>query len=227
MSSAWSVSSALDYDFDWYVFEYEYCKNPDKDMLPNENDRKYLEYCELLMKAKEYGAGYRVEWKDTLYIVPTPLVLIDEQNRFHSETKPAIRWKGGAELYFLHDISFEKELWESIVKRTITPKELLAITNMEQRMIAMKVYGMESLLDNLNAKQIDKSTRGNELYLIKGLFESNPNAYFLKYSCPSTGRVYVSGIDPQYATENPKADLCMAWKFGLTGDEYEQLRSEA
>ena len=56
--SAWSAWSAIDYDFDWYIFEFEYCKNPDASRLPNENDWKYLEYCELLMQAKEAGLGY-------------------------------------------------------------------------------------------------------------------------------------------------------------------------
>src|SRR3990167_3742193 len=29
--SAWrSTESALDYNFNWYVFEFEYCQNPDK-----------------------------------------------------------------------------------------------------------------------------------------------------------------------------------------------------
>ena len=104
--SAWSAGSAwsaLDYDFDWFVIEHEYCKNR-KDNLgkePNENDYKYLKYSELLMQAKEAGLGYRIEWEDTLYLVPTPLVKIDAQNRFHSEKEPAIRWKDGKEFYYL------------------------------------------------------------------------------------------------------------------------------
>src|SRR3990167_6262863 len=64
--SAGSAGSALDYDFDWYVFEFEYCKNPTSDK-PNENDKKYLDYCELLMKAKECGIGYWAECEDILY----------------------------------------------------------------------------------------------------------------------------------------------------------------
>ena len=219
----------MDYDFDWYVFVYEYCKQPDKNggVAPNENDSKYLEYSELLMQAMEYGLGYRIEWEDTLYLVPTPLVLIDGQNRFHSTEAPAIRWKGGKEFYYIHGVNFDKKLWKSAIEKTIKPKELLGLSNIEQRMVAMKVYGMENLLSELNANLLDKSERGNELYLLQGLFSTNPDAYFLKYACPSTGRVYVSGIDPAYAKKNPRADSCMAWKFGLTGDEYEELRSEA
>src|SRR3990167_3319448 len=83
-SAGWT---ALDEEFYYFVFTYEYCENPNKEHSPNENDRKYLEYSELLLQALEYGLGYRVEWEDTLYLVPTPLVLIDERNRFHSTEK--------------------------------------------------------------------------------------------------------------------------------------------
>src|SRR3990167_4689006 len=29
----WSARSALDYDFDWFIFEFEYCQNQSKDNL--------------------------------------------------------------------------------------------------------------------------------------------------------------------------------------------------
>ena len=134
--SAWSAGSAVDYDFGWFVIEHEYCINQDGGTPPNDNDKKYLEYSKLLMEAKETGLGYRVEYEDILYLVPTPLVLIDEQNRFHSETKPAIRWKGGAERYFLHGVSFEKEWWTKIVKGKLSAEEVFAIDNLEHRRIA-------------------------------------------------------------------------------------------
>src|SRR5574343_333400 len=48
--SAWSEMFALDYDFDWYVQEFEYCLNP-SNKKPNENDLKYIAYSELLLEA--------------------------------------------------------------------------------------------------------------------------------------------------------------------------------
>jgi hypothetical protein len=120
--SMWLAESALDYDFGCYISKFEYCQNPHKDRPPNSNDIKYLEYSELLLQAKEYGMGYRVEYKDTLYCVPTPLVLLDNQKRFHSLEKPAIRWKGGSEFYFIHGVNFPKDLWEKIIN-----KELISI----------------------------------------------------------------------------------------------------
>jgi len=77
----------------------------------DENDKKYLEYSELLLEALEAGLGYRVEWEDVLYLAPCPIVKIEEQNRFHSTKEPAIRWKGGREFYYLHGVNFEKKWW--------------------------------------------------------------------------------------------------------------------
>jgi hypothetical protein len=68
---------------------------------------------------------------------------------------------------------------------------------------------------------MDSSKRGNELYLIQNVFTRD--AYYLKYACPSTGRVYVSGIEPEVG-EQGSADLSMAWKFGLTEKEYKELK---
>ena len=56
------------------------------------------------MKAIECGVGYRVEYNNTLYLVPDRICRIDEQNRFHSETEPAIFWKGGHDFYYIHGV---------------------------------------------------------------------------------------------------------------------------
>ena len=161
--AAWSArfaGSALDYDFDWFIFGYEYFRNPDKEYLPNENDKIYLEYCELLMQAKEAGLGYRVEWEDTLYLVPTPLVKIDEKNSFHSISEPAIRWKGGQEIYYINGIQFEKELWTKVVNKTLSAKEAMKLENTEQRAIAIKMLGTKKVLDELGSIVLDEQTFG-------------------------------------------------------------------
>ena len=80
----------------------------------------------------------------------------------------------------------------------------------------------------MNGKLLDKSQRGNELYLLpkkEGILSQD--GYYLVYSCPSTGREYMSGIDPIYAKKRPKADDCMAWKHNFTIEEYLNLSAEA
>ena len=64
-----SDSSALNYNFDLFVFVFQYKEDPTNGPI-NENDIKYLEYCELLLQAKEAGLGYMIEWEGTLYLVP-------------------------------------------------------------------------------------------------------------------------------------------------------------
>ena len=214
--SAWSadlIFTALDYDFDWYIFEFEYCQNPDKDKLPNENDKKYLEYCELLMEAKEYGLGYRVEWKDTLYLVPTPLVKIDEQNRFHSIKEPAIRWKDGKEFYYLHGVNLEKKWWTKIVNDTMSPDEIFAIDNLEHRRIAYEFMDKVKMKQLKDYKILDEQTdkQGKPMKIISFTVQNMKEPLkFYNCICPNTGREYFIGTSK---------DTCLEAKmssFGLS-----------
>jgi len=202
--SAWSAGSAdlqftaLDYDFNWYVFEFEYCQNPDSDKLPNENDKIYLEYCELLMQAKEVGLGYRVEWEDTLYLIPTPLVEIDEQNRFHSATKPAIRWKGGKEFYYLHGVNFEKKWWTKIVNDKFTPDQVFAIDNLEHRRIAYEYMDKSKMSKLKDFEVLDEATdeQGNKMKIIQFKVKNvDEPLKYLNVVCPTTGRIYFLGTN--------------------------------
>ena len=118
----------------------------------------------------------------------------------------------------------------------MSPESIIGLSNIEQRRVAMQFYGYEKLMSSLNKKLIDRSSRGNELYLVNlgqrlELFGVVRNIYrlVLKYSCPSTGRIYFSGI-PDF-DDNGKniqtANQAMAWKFGLSEDEYARLTIEA
>ena len=220
--SAWSARSAgsagwtaLDYDFDWYVTEYEYCQNPSNDK-PNENDKNYLKYSELLMNAKEYGLGYRVEWEDTLYLVPTPLVKIDSQNRFHSETEPAIRWKGGKGFYFLQGVKFEKKWWDKIVNDKMSAKTVLAIDNAEHRRIAyeyMDKKKMKALKDYKVLEEL-KDDKGYPMKIISFELPEIGTIKYLNCFCPSTGREYFIGTDKDKCKEAKDAS------FGLENINY-------
>ena len=217
-SSASSASSALDYDFDWFIFSYEYCLNPDKEYTPNENDKKYLEYCELLMQAKEVGLGYRIEWKDTLYLVPTPVVKIDNQNRLHSINSPAIWWKNGEKIYFISGIKFDKELFEKLTQHKMSFAEILAIQDVDQRNQAMRFVGNEErdkFLEYVKAEIIDSEVKytleGKGIkYILYKLPKGeifNEDTYAMWYQCPSTGLENFSGV-PEFKT----VAEAMAWK---------------
>ena len=222
--SAWSARpaslawSALDYDFDWYIFEFEYCQNPNKDKMPNDNDKIYLEYCELLMQAKEAGLGYRVEWEDTLYLVPTPMVKINSRNQFHSDTTPAICWKNASELFYLNDVNFPKDLWTKVVSKKMPFQDILAIKDIDQRTQAMKFGDIREFLVHTKSTLLNEIERFRTKYELwktpkeAGIFTID--AYHIILKDPETGLEYMTGIAPEIGAKG-NADECMAWKRGV------------
>jgi len=187
-------SASMDYDFNWFIFSFEYKENPDEKYLPNENDEKYLEYCDLLLQAKETGIGYWCEWKDILHLVPIPLCCFDEQNRFHSLDKSAIEWPKGEKIYEIHGVIFDKKLWKKVIQNKLSAQEVFAIKNTEQRRLAyglMDKTKMKELKDYQVLDERKKDEQGNIdkviSFTIKGFDEP-----FIYYNCicPSTGREY-------------------------------------
>jgi hypothetical protein len=155
----------------------------------------------------------------------------DEQGRLHSTTGPAVQWRDGSGQYFLHGVNFSQsleehmsqpELWKKIISKELSFIEILRISNIEQRHVALKLYGAEKLLQEAGAQRIDKSERGNELYKIENLIGGR-TLKLLKYKDPSTERIYVSFVPYEYE----KADEAMAWKFQLSESEYKLLNVEA
>ena len=206
--SAGSMGSALDYDFDWYIFEFEYYQNPNKNKLPNENDIKYLEYCELLMQAKEAGLGYRVEWEDTLYLVPTPLVRIDKHNRFHSLAEPAIRWKNGEEFYCIAGVEIEKEKWNKIQQKTLSKEDILHEPNAEVRRIMMEQLGNQRFVEICHPTTIHEDEYGK---LLKIELKSDEPWIGIRVQDASVDKKYILRVPPAMKT----CHEAIAWTFGF------------
>ena len=106
---------------------------------------------------------------------------------------------------------------------TYTPGVIaaLAITNEMRKYEAVRKYGIEKAIDELDGKLIDRSKRGNELFEVD-LFQPR-NAKILRYSDPSTGEIYADFVPEEIES----ADRAMAWKFYLTEEEYDGLEVEA
>ena len=180
-----------------------------------------------------------------IHCLAKPKVRTDDVYRPHSTNSPSISWKW-TKIHCLYGVYFDEKLFYEIVDRKLDGKKIISLTNMEQRRVAMDIYGIEKLMESLDKKLVDKSSRGNELYRINLGYSSNsiqisrrmsewaPNTeqitgLVLKYSCPSTGRIYFSGI-PEFNDNEQRiksADQAMAWKFGLSEEEYSRLTIEA
>ena len=153
----------------------------------------------------------------------------DSSNSLHSTTESAVQWYGSdylagkRDLHFIHGVYFEREEWKKIVNNKISVIELLKMKNKEKQRAALSIYSIEKLIEELDAKEIDiyKNPRdGSEITLYKIKKEKvdlEEDLLYLKYKDPSTDRIYISGIPPSIK----KANVAMAWKFGLTVEDYE------
>ena len=172
-------------------------------------------------KHREFWFG-RVSDMVTSRITMSNRFLVDLPEReFNKEFRPMIREtvKNTIDMLFI---------WSDIARQKLSFKEIIGLENTEQRMAALKIYGVEKMIEETNAKLIDTSERGNELYLIEKIFRTP--AYFLKYKDPSTDETYFSGIDPAIfegkSKNEIKADTAMSWKFGWNLEVYNQLKIE-
>ena len=179
-------------------------------------------------------------YDNSIHCLEKPKIRVDDAGRLHSTNSPAVSWKW-TNLYCLHGVYFDLESFQKIVGRKLDGKEIISIPNIEQRGVAMDIYGIEKLMESLDKKLIDRSPRGNELYSVNlgntfnvqfldDWYRDEPTkGLVLKYSCPSTGRIYFSGIPEfdEFSNEITRADQAMAWKFGLSEDEYSKLTIEA
>jgi len=207
-----SVGASLSHS-EWKAF-YDYFEK-----IGVLNDERFRRYRDIML------AGiWEIYYFENICIVLTKpkCVRKDENGRLHSIEDGAIEWRDGYKDYFIHGVKFEFELWNKIVKGKITAKEILNIENVEQRYVALSVFGAEKLMEEINSKLINTGKNGIELHEIDSLIP-NRILKLLKYSCPSTNRVYVSFVPDTIQNANEG----MAWKFKISKEEYEILEVES
>jgi hypothetical protein len=145
-----------------------------------------------------------------------------------NDQRSAISWRDGFELFYLDGVYLPKEVWQKIISKKMTFKEIMAIEISDQRTVALK-YNPEAIIKE-NAVLVDKSTRGNELYKIENQKLNKelefPRIWFLKMTCP-TSRIFIEGVPPEVAEATPNADVCQAYLCGLSYEEYCSLKLES
>lgn len=184
--------------------------------------RRYFRF-EHMMLPTQFGTAFRfvVRFPRGQVFVVQQNVMEEEVWRAHPNAQAQIAERVSQQM--IDRFMDSMETWIRIAKDEITFKEILGIQDIEQRMVALKRYGVEKILHDAKAELLNESSRGNELYKIPikaGLF--SVDAYYLKYKDPSTGRQYISGVPPQMG-ETKNADACMAWKHGLSTKAYLML----
>ena len=144
-------------------------------------------------------------------------VLRDDRERLHSVTQPAVQWRDNCNQYFIHGVGFEKEPWEKIVNRKLTPKQLFKIKNTDQRFVAINHYGFECVIDKLDKKLLDVGKYGNELFSTK--FDQVELKFLTYPDIDDPTKQRISFVPPTFN----KADEAMAWKHNCVVDEYYKM----
>jgi hypothetical protein len=151
-------------------------------------------------------------------------VIKDEAGRLHSLTEPAVQWADHLDNHFIHGVAFTPELWESVVKKTITAKDAISLPNVEQRTVACQTIGYDTVVAELGARTVDRQTRPTpdgkalhyQLLEIKLNDDLDRPAKFLKVECPSTGKETLLRVHPSMR----KVRTALAWTFGMKPDDY-------
>jgi len=214
------LDNQFDNQFDihvsYYLYDYAGWYDYGKYIGVKFNEDKLQQYFDILL-----NLSICMFCGNVVFICEKPQCSWNNGN-LHSEHYPAVKWKDNTGIYFLNGVIFPKDLWEKVVSRKMSFKEVMEIEDIDQRTQAMNYCPPNQFLKE-KGKLLDKSQRGSELWLVEDVF--NIPAYFLKYQDPSTGREYMSGIEPEVG-KNKNADECMAWKHRISIKEYQTLKVE-
>ena len=159
---------------------------PIQDILDN---KQYEKYRDLVLDSM---CCLTLLFDGICFVLVMPKIKHDNY-KLHSTKGMAMKWDDGSGLYFLHGVRLDKELWKKIVGGKMTFKECMEISNVELRMVALREMNADKMLEGAKAKKISTSKYGYELYRIEKIFSQT--AYFLKYKCTSTDRIYITGIN--------------------------------
>lgn len=150
---------------------------------------------------------------DTLAVVQDRPVHIkmDEDNRLHSETGPAILYADGFAVYAWHGVRVPSNWIEN--KSSLTPKMALTWENMEQRRAACEILGWVHILNELNATVIDQDEDPQIGTLLEVDIPDIGREKFLKVLC-GTGREFALPVPPDMKT----ALQSNAWTYDIDPD---------
>lgn len=156
-----------------------------------------------------------VWWHDDICVIvdrPT-LIKMDDENRLHNETGPAIEYADGYAIYSWHGVQIPDE-WITD-KDNLDPSIALTWENVEQRRCAAEIIGWARVLEKLDCKVIDKDPDPEIGELLEVDIPEIGKERFLKVLC-GTGRTFALPVPPEMKT----ALEAQSWTWGLDSGEF-------
>jgi len=175
--------------------------------------------CSKLDGLTEYAkhAGWASVYEDVVVIQDRPEhILFDDQDRVHSETDAAIKYRDGTGVYMWHGVRVPAE-WITN-KSALSAKTALTWENIEQRRAACEIVGWAQVLRELDAKTIDVDDDPMIGTLVEVTIPDVGRERFLKVIC-GTGREFALPVPPDMTT----ALGANAWTYDLDGDTLRKL----
>jgi len=175
--------------------------------------------CSKLDGLTEYAkhAGWASVYEDVVVIQDRPEhILFDDQDRVHSETDAAIKYRDGTGVYMWHGVRVPAE-WITN-KSELSAKTALTWKNIEQRRAACEIVGWAQVLRELDAKTIDVDDDPMIGTLVEVTIPDVGRERFLKVIC-GTGREFALPVPPDMTT----ALGANAWTYDLDGDTLRKL----
>ena len=158
-------------------------------------------------QAAIYG-GFRVMHEEFCLVSDFPeFIKTDAERRPHCEYGPSYRWRDGWSLYHWHGVEIPAEWVED--KASLSAKMALTWANIEQRRAACEIVGWEKILQELNARTIDKDADPEIGELVEVSIPEGGKERFLRVKC-GTKRQFALPVPPTMKT----ALQANAWTFG-------------
>ncbi len=169
------------------------------------------------LNALAFDSGWVTTFDTWACIHDRPLYIkLDENDRLHGETGPAVEYKDGTKIYVWHGVSVP-ESW-IIDKESLDPMKAITWPNIEQRRAAAEIIGWAKILDKLNCNVIDKHENPHIGTLLEADLPGMGKEKFLRVLC-GTGRTFAIPVPPEMTT----AVKANSWTYGFENGELEDL----
>jgi hypothetical protein len=154
-----------------------------------------------------------------------PSAIRMENGVLHNVTGPSWEYADGFRGYTLFGTPVSEEVvTEMLPDKKNGGKRILALTNVEERLVAIKAYGAENMLEQMNGKVID-TKKGTiragdsraEYVLHEVVLEGNPEK-LLEMQNPSEPKRHYEWVDPKCTSVNE----ALAWRAGWSVEEFQE-----
>lgn len=166
-----------------------------------EQTQKMVAYMDLAQ-----SANWIYPYRNICIVSDRPDIVALKNGRIHSDIGPAIRYRDGFSVYGLNGVRVQEWIVETPAD-AMDPARVLALTNVEERLQAIKKMGAHKIIKELNGRSI--SRKGDEYELFEITLEGSKEK-LLRMKNPSEDKMHYEFVAPEIKT----VDQALAWRIG-------------